>query len=56
MKAVLTGGAGFIGSHIVDALLAEGVDVHVVDGRLQAVRCEHASIAADAAVVAAGIW
>ena len=30
-KAIVTGGAGFIGSHIVDALLERGFDVHAVD-------------------------
>ena len=31
MRAVVTGGAGFIGSHAVDALVARGDEVHVVD-------------------------
>lgn len=30
-KALITGGAGFIGSHVVDRFLAEGYDVDIVD-------------------------
>ncbi len=30
-KVVVTGGAGFIGSHVTDALVEENYDVHVVD-------------------------
>jgi UDP-glucose 4-epimerase len=31
VRAVVSGGAGFIGSHVVDALLARGDEVHVLD-------------------------
>ncbi len=39
-KAVVTGGAGFIGSHMTDALVAEGYEVHVIDD-LSAGKREH---------------
>jgi UDP-glucose 4-epimerase len=46
MRAVVTGGAGFIGSHLVDALLARGDEVHVVDN-LTTGSCENLAPAAE---------
>jgi UDP-glucose 4-epimerase len=31
LRVIVTGGAGFIGSHLVDALIARSAEVHVVD-------------------------
>ncbi len=45
-RAIVTGGAGFIGSHVVDALLAEGREVTVIDD-LSAGKAERVDPAAD---------
>lgn len=46
MRVLVTGGAGFIGSHIVDRLIARGHSVTVVDN-LSAGKREHIPLAAD---------
>jgi UDP-glucose 4-epimerase len=69
VKAVVTGGAGFIGSHLVEALAAEGIEVAAVDdlrsGREQnlagagdGVRLVRADVAADGleGIVEPGDW
>ncbi|MCC6438747.1 MAG: GDP-mannose 4,6-dehydratase [Acidimicrobiales bacterium] len=38
MKVLVTGGAGFIGSHLVEGLLARGHDVHIIDSLTTSVR------------------
>lgn len=40
MRAIVTGGAGFIGSHLVDALIDRGAEVHVIDN-LSTGRLDH---------------
>jgi UDP-glucose 4-epimerase len=46
VRAIVTGGAGFIGSHVVDVLLARGDEVHVLDD-LSAGKRENVAVAAE---------
>jgi len=51
VRAIVTGGAGFIGSHVVDALVARGEEVTVVDSLVHG-REENVSNGAEAVFAA----
>src|SRR5882757_3973429 len=48
MRVLLTGGAGFIGSHVAQALLTAGHEVRILDSLLPAVHSETPDIPAAA--------
>ena len=47
MKILITGGAGFIGSHLTSELLEQGHEVHILDnfstGSLENLECHHSN-------------
>jgi nucleoside-diphosphate-sugar epimerase len=55
MKALVIGGAGFIGSHLVERLLHEGHSVRVFDNLSSGKRENLAAVAADVPLVAADV-
>jgi dTDP-L-rhamnose 4-epimerase len=54
MRVLVTGGAGFIGSHLVDRLLADGADVRILDSLDPQVHDGRPGYLADGAELLAG--